>query len=169
SGLVRTSHTCRLLLTRPEGWFPDGWDAEIESALVDAVTDIVERAGPGADWGSVRPVHLEHLVARSAPALARVFNRGPVPIGGDSCTIPQAAVVAGAPFEAPMGFPNMRMAVPTGDWSAARWALAGGQSGDPTSPHYDDQVAPWQASGIPIAWTSDQVAAAAIATLTLRP
>lgn len=167
-GLVRASHTCRLIVAQPDDWFHRSWNDEIESALRDAVVAIEEQAGPDATWGRVRPVRLEHLLAKSAPMLAPIFNRGPVPIGGDNNTIPQASVVVHDPFASPLGFPNMRMAVPTGDWAAARWALAGGQSGDPGSPHYDDQVGPWQHSGIPIPWSPEDVEAATVGSLTLK-
>ena len=50
------------------------------------------------------------------------------------------------------------MVIDVGNWQNARWALPGGQSGNPASPHYDDQLQRFQASeGIPIPWTPSDV------------
>jgi penicillin amidase len=47
--------------------------------------------------------------------------------------------------------PNFRMVVDVGDWSAGRFVLAGGHSGNPLSPHCDDLFESWQAGeGVPI-------------------
>lgn len=52
------------------------------------------------------------------------------------------------------------------NWSSS----AGGQSGNPCSPHYDDQFPLWRAGdGVPIPWTPAEVAAATVETLVLEP
>jgi penicillin amidase len=57
-----------------------------------------------------------------------------------------------------------------GNWSASRFSLAGGQSGNPFSPHYDDLFKLWQdGEGVPIAFATDEVGAAAVQELRLRP
>ena len=65
---------------------------------------------------------------------------------------------------------NMRLAIDVGRWGDSRWSLAGGQSGNPLSPHYADLLPLWaRAEGIPIAWTPEAVASAAVSTLRLQP
>jgi penicillin amidase len=65
--------------------------------------------------------------------------------------------------------PALRMTVDVGNWAAARWALPGGQSGNPCSPHYDDQLPAWRdATGIPIAWTEEEQRRATRHTLRLQ-
>ena len=51
-----------------------------------------------------------------------------------------------------------RFSVEAGDWDSARWVLPGGQSGNPCSPHYDDQLPLWRrGDGIPIAWSEERI------------
>lgn len=62
------------------------------------------------------------------------------------------------------------MVIDVGNWQDSRWALPGGQSGNPTSPHYDDQLRRFQsAEGVLIPWTSQDIAAATRHTLHLQP
>ena len=60
--------------------------------------------------------------------------------------------------------------MPVGDWDNVRFVLPGGQSGNPFSPHYDDQLPLWKlGAGIPIAWSDDAIKAATVHTLRLEP
>jgi penicillin amidase len=102
--------------------------------------------------------------------LAKVFNLGPVPCGGDNDTIAQASVQPLDLLAHTDNIPSVRVVVDVGNWGASRYCLPGGQSGNPFSPHYGDQFPLWQrGEGIPIPWTPDEVRAATRETLTLRP
>ena len=62
------------------------------------------------------------------------------------------------------------MAIDVGAWENSRYALAGGQSGNPCSRHYGDLAPIWaRGEGIAIAWTREDVAARARTTLRLTP
>ena len=62
------------------------------------------------------------------------------------------------------------MAVDVGNWDASRFSLPGGQSGNPVSPHYGDQVDAWRRGiGLPMPFSESAVAAATVATLHLVP
>ena len=168
-GLRGTAHTLATLAD-PDG--PLDADREIEAALAGSVRELRRRGDRVEDWawGRVRPLRLHHPVSGAAPPLRAIFDRGPFPLGGDAHTIPQASPVPGNPLGDPLGVVSLRMAIDTADWEAARWCLPGGQSGDPTSPHYDDQLAVFLAGGgIPIPWSPDAVRAATTATLTITP
>src|SRR5262249_14808833 len=152
-------------------WFARGWPAEIGDALGQVVRDLRARAGRRPArwaWGRVRPLVLVHPVG-SKPPFGGVFNRGPIAFGGDASTLPQASVDYADPAGNPTGGPNLRVVVDVGHWEASRWVLAGGQSGNPMSPHYDDMLEAWtRGEAFAIAWSPEQVEAVAKKTLRLR-
>ncbi len=156
----RLGHLVRLLREQPPGWFDRPWPEEVADALGEAVRRL--RALRGADparwgWGHVRPLTLRHPLGEGG-ALARVFNLGPVPWGGDSKTPSQATALPTDPLGNPAFAATVRLVVDVGAWENSRFALAGGQSGNPLSPHYADQFPLWRrGEGVPIAWTEDEV------------
>ena len=161
-----------LLRERPEGWFAGGWDAELAAALATAVQRLEDAHGAdpaGWAWGGVRPLTLRHPLGDRRP-FDRIFNLGPIPYGGDANTPAQASNPPPDPTGNPVFTGTLRMTVDVGAWEAGRWVLAGGQSGNPLSPHYDDQFERWRrGEGIPIAWGEDTVRAAARDELVLEP
>ncbi|MDE2822775.1 MAG: penicillin acylase family protein, partial [Chloroflexota bacterium] len=63
-----------------------------------------------------------------------------------------------------------RMVIDVGNWDENTFALPGGQSGNPLSPHYDDQFHLWaRGEGITIPWTPGAVETIAVSTLSLLP
>ena len=142
----RVSHLVGLLHERPDGWFDNGWDEAIRDALRAAQRILQEEVGSdhrGWGWGEVRQVTLIHPMGLRRP-LDRVWNIGPLPHGGDANTVNPGPV---DPLN-PLGNPDFaiasgRMVVEVGAWDLARFCLPGGQSGNPFSPHYADQVELW--------------------------
>jgi penicillin amidase len=168
----RVAHLVRLLRSQPPGWFERSWMEEIADALATATRRL--RVVQGNDpanwaWGHFRTLTLRHPFGNKKP-FNHIFNLGPYPFGGDANTIPQASV---SPLHLPSdpGFlPSLRMVVDVGNWSASRFSIPGGQSGNPLSPHYADQIPVWlKNEGVAIAWTESEIAAAATATLQLFP
>ena len=160
------------IIEQPEGWFARGWPAEITDALSTVVRDLRQRFGPDPDawaWGRARRLELQHPMGR-VPEIAPLLNRGPFAWGGDGNTISQAGTSALRPLSNPTAIASLRCVIDVGDWDAARWVLPGGQSGDPLSPHYDDQVPLWlRGEGIAIAWSEDELQKCTESTMTLRP
>jgi penicillin amidase len=143
----------------------------IVAALASAVRAL--RAGHGADpaawaWGRVRPLRLFHPLGASRP-LDRLLNLGPVPVGGDANTVAQAGVLPLRPLANPAVIANHRTVIDLADVERSRFVLAGGQSGNPLSPHYADLFALWQrGEGVPIPWSPEAVEAATVDRLILR-
>ena len=168
----RVGHLVRLLRDRPEGWFNEAWPVVIEAALAAAVKTLRERYGEDPRqwaWGRIRTLTLRHPVGDRA-VLAGVFNRGPFPWGGDANTVGQAAAPPSDPTVNPLAIPTLRMVADVGNWEECRFVLAGGQSGNPLSPHYDDMLPLWRrGDGVPIAWSPDRVSRATESTLRLVP
>lgn len=144
----------------------------ISVALTSAVETLRARFGtePAAwEWGRVRPLRLLHPLGVRAP-LDRLFNLGPVPIGGDANTVAQSGVSPLDPLANPTAIANHRTVIDLGDPDRSRYVVAGGQSGNPASPHYADLFALWQrGEGVPIAWSDDAVAATTTERLHLTP
>jgi penicillin amidase len=168
----RTAHLARLLRDRPAGWWARAWPDEVADALAAVVRRLRSRRGrePGRwAWGRLRPLVMHHRMGRNG-LLRRVFNLGPIPFGGDADTINQAAVLPLDPLAPADNIASVRVVLDVGAWHNSRFALPGGQSGNPLSPHYDDQFALWQqGEGVPIAWTDDEVCRATRDTLELLP
>ncbi len=68
----------------------------------------------------------------------------PVPIGGDAETIQAAAYGwrQGTPFTV-LNLSVYRQVVDPAEPATASFVIPGGSSGDPASPHFDDQLAAW--------------------------
>lgn len=168
----RVSHLSRLVREQPEGWFARPWPQEIANALATVVSALQRRYGDDPRrwaWGRIRPMMLRHPVGERKP-LDRVFNLGPFPCGGDANTVAQAAAGPIATTANPLFIASLRMVVDVGNWDESRFALPGGQSGNPLSPHYADILPLWQrGDGVPIAWSPEAVDRSTRATLRLTP
>jgi penicillin amidase len=170
--LRRLEHAARLVVAQPAGFFARGWTEEIVDAVATAMRRLRDVGGRDEAcwaWGRVRPVFLAHAFG-SKPPLDRIFNRGPIAWGGDATTIPQGSLAFDAPLGNAIGVPNLRAVIDVGNWEASRWVLAGGQSGNPLSPHYDDMIDLWlHGESVTIAWSPRSVASRAESKLTLLP
>lgn len=171
-GIRSTSNLVRKLKSQPDGWFEGGWPTEIEGALSEAVQKLEELLGANpADWswGGVHQLVLEHPMG-GRPPLDRIFNLGPFPTGGDACTIAQAKTSISEFGSKVTGLANLRAVHDVGNWDACRFVIAGGQSGNPFSPHYDDLLEFWlRDEAVNIAWSVEAVHQATRQTLILKP
>ncbi len=173
----RTGHLVKSLREQPAGWFDRPWPEEVASALAEAVRTLETRTGQRDParwaWGTVRPLVMHHPMSRRGilgRALGMVFNLGPVPGGGDADVINQGAVLPLMPLAPADNLPSLRAVFDVGAWQNSRFVLPGGQSGNPLSPHYGDLFELWRrGDGVPIAFTAEEVKAAAVQTLELRP
>jgi penicillin amidase len=171
--IARTAFSARTVgrlvaLLRDE---PDRSEA-IRSALRDAVSTLTGKYGPDSArwaWGDVRPLRLRHVLGAMKP-LDRTFGLGPVRIGGDTNTVAQAGVRPLDPLGSHGAIANHRVVIDLADPERSRYVVAGGQSGNPLSPHYGDLLELWaRGEGVPIGWSHDAVAAAVVDSLRLLP
>ena len=138
------------VLTQPSSpWFDLGHGETREDvmrlALRQTVGFLKAELGPEIEdwsWGKLHTLTYAHTLGRVKP-LDRLFNRGPYPIGGDGTTIWATGAgrhdlnsqdVVGPPF---------RFIADLGDLSNSWGLLVPGQSGQPGSKHYDDQIQAW--------------------------
>ncbi len=120
-------------------------DKLMRIALRQTVDELKSQLGPSVDgweWKKLHKIRFSHTLGSVKP-LDKLFNRGPYPVGGDSNTIWNTAtgyhelssdIVVGPPF---------RFIADLGDLDHCMGLLAPGQSGQPLSKHYADQIKPW--------------------------
>ena len=141
-------------------------------ALRETVDYLKGECGPGIEdwaWGKLHKLTFGHLLGR-APLLAPTFNRGPFAIGGDDHTVwATGGSTPDLECEALIG-PPYRFIVDLGDLRKSVSVLVPGQSGQPGSRHYDDQVQSWfEGEYHPMLYDREDVERAASSRLLLEP
>ncbi|MBK7200628.1 penicillin acylase family protein [Candidatus Amarolinea dominans] len=161
------------MLRDPDSWWvaqAGGREALLRRGLTEAVAWLTAELGPepqGWQWGRLHHIALPHALGVQKP-LDLVFNRGPLPIGGDTDTPLQTATLPGAAFANDAWAPSMRHIIDMGDLEGAVAVLPVGQSGHLGSPHYDDLLELWSRGEYhPMLWSRAQVEKHAEAKLTL--
>jgi len=138
------------VLAEPDSpWFDlgggEGRDEAMRIALAETVEFLSQRYGPRIDdwaWGKLHTLTYAHTLGQTKP-LDKLFNRGPLPLGGDGTTVCATGAsrhdlrserIIAAPF---------RFIADLGDLRNSLGLLTPGQSGQPGSRHYDDQLQAW--------------------------
>ena len=94
------------------------------------------------------------------------FDRGPLGRPGDGNTVNSTS---GAGFLQINGA-SYRQILDLSDWDKSVMTNAPGESGDPSSRHYDDLIAGWAAGQYhPMPYSRTAVEAAAVERITLQP
>jgi penicillin amidase len=155
----------RLVEQRPPDWLPKGYAGYAElldAAHREARASMEKRLGADESkwtWGVIQ-VNFQHPLA-VLPIVGGPFKVAPFPQTG-----------GGGIFAAPnVGQSvSMRFVADAADWDKSRHGIALGESGDPYSPHWQDQLADWRAvTPRAFPFSPPAVAGAARATLTLAP
>jgi penicillin amidase len=84
-------------------------------------------------WGRVHQLSFRH------PLENKAWNRGPLARGGDVETVNSAG---GKDFQQEFGA-SYRQIIDLGDWDRSEMTNTPGESGDPSSKHYDDLIDDW--------------------------
>lgn len=92
-------------------------------------------------WGRLHQLTLGHVFGEREP-LQYIFNVGPFPLGGSPNTVNKAEYSFFTPYDSKAGS-SVRMIVDLASPDARLQVLPGGQSGQPFSEHYKDQVPLW--------------------------
>lgn len=160
------------LLDRPDSWWiqqAGGRDHILELGLKKTIAEL--RSTIGSDpskWqlGSISKLIFPHAMAMQKP-LDKVFNVGPVPIGGNQYTVAQM----GSPLESfgeKSWVSSYRQIVDLSDLSKSFVVFPPGNSGNLASSHYRDLFEYYyKGDYIPMLWTRAQVEANLEAKLEL--
>ena len=154
-------------------WFAQkNWQDVMTEAFVNGVEELQSLLGPDPSrwrWGAVHIQTLRHPLAH-LPGLTHIFNRGPIPRGGDANTICQAAYTPSMDYRADSWAVSYRQIIDLSDFNNSVAVVPGGQSGHPGSRHYDDLLEMWRHGQYhPMPWDRDQVEAVAEGRLLLEP
>jgi penicillin amidase len=157
------------LLADPENGWIDG--DLVRSALADAFAEVRETLGEdptGWRWGALHRLRLASPLA-SIPGLEALFLAGDVELGGDEQTVMQGGFDGREGYR-PAVIPSWRAVYDLADLDRSVGVLPTGISGNPASPHWNDQAPLW-ASGAyhPLPFTEAAVKAATVSSMQLSP
>ena len=150
----------------------EGIEEIAAAALQSAYQEAVARWGPDPAafaYGALHPLTFESPLGR-LPLLRRWLNRGPIPMPGSATTVAAFGGRWRGRLLPVVYGPSMRWLADPADPDATLAVLPLGQSGHPADPHYDDQLPLYLAGRLRrVAWSEGAIAAATVATLSLRP
>jgi penicillin amidase len=126
-----------MITTRPPEWLPkefDSYQALLLACYKDAQEFHTKRVGADKSqwtWGRLSQVRFQHALA-NAPLIGGQFTVPPFPQNGGLQTVNRGALV------------SMRLIADLSNWDNTRQSIPLGQSGDPASPHWKDQLDSWR-------------------------
>ena len=156
----------RLIAERPSAWLPAGvksYAELLDSAHADARAALAKRLGADESawtWGREFQVRFQHPLA-GVPFVGSQFAVQPFPQRGSPGPLASVNVGAGV---------SMRLIADPSDWDRTQHGISLGESGDPRSPHYQDQLPDWRAvTPRPFPFTRAAVGRAAKETRVYTP
>ena len=126
-----------VITTRPPEWLPkefDSYEALLLACYRDALETLTKRLGPDKErwrWGNLINVRFRHPLAE-VPLIGQGFRVEPFPQNGGGQAVNKGASV------------SMRFIADVSDWDNTRLGIALGESGNPLSPHWKDQLDDWR-------------------------
>jgi penicillin amidase len=145
--------------------------ADVDAAAAQAWTRCVAIGGedPGEwRWGDAHRARFAHPLGRM-PGLEPLFVAAELSLGGDEQTVASAAFEGEGPFEVSVA-PSWRVVYDLADLDRSMGVLPTGQSGNPASPHWNDQASLWAVGELrSLPFTRPAVEAAATGRLDLLP
>lgn len=146
-------------------------DAVVDRSLQQAVEALARREGPDPArwrWGSLHTAYFREPLAHLWP-LHLLLAYPPVPTPGDAYTVDQGAYDPARPF-AQVSVASTRIIADPRRWNLSRIVLTTGESGNPGSPYYTDQIHRWRrVESYPWPFTPAAVARSARHRLVLLP
>lgn len=154
-----------LAAEKPKKWLPPEY-ADYKSLLIASDREARENMAKKYQsdeskwvWGNIEKMNFPHPIGQAnIPFVSQLFQIEPVPRFGSGET-PNVGIHV-----------SMRHITVPGDWDSTRQAIAPGNSGDPKSPHWKDQVEFWRSGSTPVfAFSREAVEKAAVTTAVLMP
>jgi len=156
------------ILREPDGWLDDDL---LHAALDDALDELRGSCGddPGGwRWGAIHRLRLAHPLA-AIPGLEPLFLAADIELGGDEQTVMQAGFDGRDGYPAAV-IPSWRAVYDLADLDRSVGVMPAGISGNPSSPHWNDQTERWRTGDPhPLPFTDAAVDAATVGDLRLLP
>ncbi len=134
-----------LLVEDRTGWFhnPDSRSPAIVQTFDTAIRFLGDKLGPDMlnwSWGRLHTMQQKHFLSTRGD-LSQLLDIGGMPVRGDYVTVCNTGLAPD--YSAPTGA-GYRLIADLSDPHGGLWAIeAGSQSGQPGSPHYNDQIGDW--------------------------
>jgi penicillin amidase len=131
----------RLITEQPKDWLPKEFSSYAEllrACYQDARAALTKTIGPDESkwtWGEMVKVRFPHLLA-GAPLVGLQFTIPQFPQNGTGGLAPTVNVGASV---------SMRLIADPSDWDKTQHGISLGESGIPSSRHWNDQLADWRA------------------------
>jgi penicillin amidase len=131
----------RLIAEQPKDWLPKEFTSYadlLRACYEDARKVLTKNLGEDESkwtWGAMTKVNFRHPLA-PAPLIGLQFTIAPIPqngTGGSAATVNVGANV------------SMRLIADASNWDQTQHGITLGESGLPSSPHWNDQLADWRA------------------------
>jgi penicillin amidase len=139
--------------------------------LIESLEEALLELGPDPTawrWGEMHTLRLVHPLGRM-PGLEGLFVAAEIELGGDEQTVSQGGFDGRAGFR-PVVIASWRAVWDLDDLDRSVTVLPAGVSGNPASPHWNDQSPLWAAGEThPAPVTRAGIESAAVATLRLLP
>lgn len=129
----------RILTEQPRDWLPKEFNnylALFRACESDARELLTKNIGADESkwtWGNFQPIKFSHPLA-GAPLIGLQFAIAPFPQQGSISSVNVGSNV------------SMRFIATLSDWDTSRQGITLGESGDPSSKHFQDQLADWRAA-----------------------
>jgi penicillin amidase len=138
------------------------------AAAWDRCTDLLGPDPSAWRWGDIHRARFAHPLGRM-PGLEPLFVAAELPLGGDEQTVRNAGFEGEGPFDVYV-VPSWRAIYDLADLDRSVGVIPTGQSGNPASPHWNDQSAAWAAGELrPLPFSRAAVEATTTARLVLLP
>ena len=156
-----------IITEQPTDWLPKGFPsyaAILKTCYEEARQALTKRLGPDETkwtWGNRNKANFPHYLA-GVPLVGLQFAVPSFPQSGTTFLV-GATVNVGSSV-------SMRLIADPGNWDKTQHGIGLGESGRPTSAHWNDQLADWRAvTPRAFPFTEAAIAKAAKETLTLEP
>lgn len=149
-----------------------GQEKVLRRALEVAVGEMEKDLGGRMEnwaWGNIHQLEFRHALA-VRPELGRIFNVGPIPVGGDTDTICQMSMQPEEGYKANLASPSYRQLIDMGAYDKSYWVMPPGVSGHLRHGHREDQVEAWRTGRVyPMLWERKSIEKATNYKLILSP